>query len=73
VQSLMRVAGRALRANLAALGPRVLPLGEQLRYAADTATRRLLAVNAPPYLPDFNRAFEHLCLHTGALLLGPRI
>lgn len=70
----MRVAGRALRDNITRLGPKVLPLLEQARFAANFCMRRLLKTDVGPYLPDFNRAFDHICLHTGAVvfcLLAP--
>jgi hypothetical protein len=66
VQSLMRVAGMALRDNLKRLGPKVLPLLEQTKYLANLGARRLLKMDVPSYLPDFNRAFDHFCIHTGA-------
>ncbi|KAI8465507.1 MAG: FAE1/Type III polyketide synthase-like protein-domain-containing protein [Monoraphidium minutum] len=75
-KELMAVAARALRANMTSLGPRVLPLSEQLRFAASLAARRLAGASkaaaaalphgwARPYTPDFKRAFEHMCIHTG--------
>ena len=69
VQSLMRVAGMALRDNLARLGPKVLPVLEQAKYVANLGVRQLLKMELPAYVPDFNRAFDHLCIHTGALHL----
>lgn len=66
VQSLMRVAGMALRDNLKRLGPKVLPFLEQVKYLANLGARRLLKMDVPSYLPDFNRAFDHFCIHTGA-------
>ncbi|EIE23299.1 hypothetical protein COCSUDRAFT_36731 [Coccomyxa subellipsoidea C-169] len=64
-KSLMRVAGMALRENLARLGPKVLPLLEQARYIAALGARRLLKMDVPAYVPDFNSAFNHFCIHTG--------
>ena len=75
-KELMSVAARALRANMTSLGPRVLPLSEQLAFAANFAVRRLaasnkaLAVKLPAawtkaYTPDFKKAVDHLCIHTG--------
>jgi 3-ketoacyl-CoA synthase len=75
-KELMSVAARALRANMTSLGPLVLPLSEQLLFAANMAARKLaggsksIAQQLPaawvkPYTPDFKRAFEHMCIHTG--------
>lgn len=56
----------ALRDNLKRLGPKVLPFLEQVKYLANLGARRLLKMDVPSYLPDFNRAFDHFCIHTGA-------
>ena len=69
-KELMAVAGRALKANITRLGPRVLPLSEKLLFAADLVARKLglagaAGKGAPAYVPDFSRAFQHLCIHTG--------
>ncbi|KAF8057911.1 KCS2 [Scenedesmus sp. PABB004] len=58
-------AGKALRANITALGPRVLPLSEQLAFAANLVARRLLRLRVPAYVPDFQVAAKHICIHTG--------
>jgi 3-ketoacyl-CoA synthase len=82
-KELMAVAGRALKLNISTLGPRVLPLSEQLLFAANAAARAVLgAKRVPAYVPDFAEAFQHICLHTGgravldtmekALSLSPR-
>ena len=49
----MAVAGKALKANLTQLGPHVLPVLEQLRFAADFVQRRWLGAKRPAYVPDF--------------------
>ena len=73
-KELMTVAGRALKANITRLGPRVLPLSEKLAFAGDMVARKLGGLvggggakksGSAPYLPDFSRAFQHLCIHTG--------
>jgi 3-ketoacyl-CoA synthase len=77
-KELTSVAARALRLHLASLGPRVLPLREQAKYALGLAARRLAAASkaaarrmpaawwsAPGAPPDFASAFEHVCIHTG--------
>lgn len=40
-KQLMSIAGKALKANIVSLGPRVLPLTEQLRYATNLFRRRV--------------------------------
>ena len=44
----------ALRTNIAALAPWVLPLSELVKCAMDKA-----------YTPDFKKAFDHFLVHTG--------
>ena len=58
--------GEALKANITTLGPLVLPLSEQLLFAANMVARRILGRRRfKPYVPDFNTAFQHVCIHTG--------
>jgi 3-ketoacyl-CoA synthase len=65
-KELMGVAGAALKQNLTRLGPLVLPLSEQLAFGANALARRLKGPKAvPQYVPDFTKAFEHVCIHTG--------
>lgn len=47
------MAGKALKANITTLGPLVLPLSEQLRFAANWLARRGLGMKLAPYLPNF--------------------
>ena len=66
-RDLVKVAGKALEKNLTRLGPLVLPLGEQLRFAGNWAQRKVLGKrHVKPYVPDFTKAFNHFCLHAGA-------
>jgi 3-ketoacyl-CoA synthase len=75
-KDLVKVGARALRTNMTALGPLVLPWSEQLLYAANMLLRKAakankqLAAAAPagwlePYTPDFKKAFNYFCIHTG--------
>eukprot|EP00877_Chromochloris_zofingiensis_P008304 jgi/Chrzof1/3727/Cz13g06210.t1_LCKAS9 len=65
-KELMQVAGNALKQNMTTLGPRVLPISEQLLFAANMIARKLLGPKAvKPYIPDFTLAFQHICIHTG--------
>lgn len=65
-KELMSVAAAALKVNLTRLGPKVLPLTEQLAFAWNIVARQLLGPKkVKPYIPDFTMAFDHICLHTG--------
>eukprot|EP00884_Botryococcus_braunii_P009400 jgi/Botrbrau1/18461/Bobra.0072s0044.1 len=64
-KDLMTVAGRALKSNITALGPLVLPLSEQLKFMITHIKRKVLKSKDKPYLPDFTLAFNHICIHTG--------
>ena len=58
----------AMATHLATLGPRVLPLGELARFVlAELRRRAARAVGGKGtrYVPDFRRAFEHFCIHSG--------
>nr|DAD22458.1 TPA_asm: hypothetical protein HUJ06_023921 [Nelumbo nucifera] len=48
-KDLVRVAGVGLREHIRSLAPRVLPLSELSK----------------PNVPDFTKAFDHICIHTG--------
>jgi 3-ketoacyl-CoA synthase len=64
-KDLMSVAGDALKANITAMGPLVLPASEQLLFAASFIARRVVNRGVKPYIPDFRTAFEHFCIHAG--------
>nr|CAB3453207.1 unnamed protein product [Digitaria exilis] len=66
-KDLVRVAGAALRRHITALGPHVLPVSEMLRYAWRVATAYAAGNRkaAAAEVPDFQRAFEHMCIHSG--------
>lgn len=64
-KDLMAIAGQALKANITALGPLVLPISEQLLFFATLIGRKLLNPKMKPYIPDFKLAFEHFCIHAG--------
>ncbi|CAI5993043.1 unnamed protein product [Closterium sp. NIES-65] len=64
-KDLMNVAGESLRTNITTLGPLVLPLSEQLLFAAVLIARKVFGVKMKPYVPDFKLAFEHFCIHAG--------
>ena len=64
-KDLVNVAARALEVNLTKMGPLVLPLGEKLAFAANWIARKVFAAKLQPYIPRFNKAFDHFCLHAG--------
>ncbi|XP_047067300.1 3-ketoacyl-CoA synthase 6-like [Lolium rigidum] len=65
-KDLMNIAGDALKANITAIGPLVLPASEQLLFALSFIARRVFGSKGiKPYLPDFRMAFEHFCIHAG--------
>ncbi|XP_068646360.1 3-ketoacyl-CoA synthase 6-like [Aristolochia californica] len=64
-RDLPAVAGEALKANLTALGPKVLPFSEKLLFIQNFLRRRFLDPKAQPYIPNFKRSFEHFCIHAG--------
>jgi 3-ketoacyl-CoA synthase len=65
-KELMAVAGESLKTNITTLGPLVLPISEQLLFGLNLVTRKLLGKKKlKPYIPDFNLAFKHVCIHTG--------
>jgi 3-ketoacyl-CoA synthase len=69
-KELMSVAGAALKINMTRLGPKVLPLSEQLLFAFNLVARQLLGPKqVKPYVPDFGQAFDHICIHTGEALV----
>uniref|UniRef100_A0A061RWB3 3-ketoacyl-CoA synthase n=1 Tax=Tetraselmis sp. GSL018 TaxID=582737 RepID=A0A061RWB3_9CHLO len=83
-KELMAVAGEALKANITQLGPLVLPVSEQILFFFNLVVRKVFRnKKLRPYIPDFGRAFEHFCIHTGGkgvideierqLKLGPEL
>ncbi|MQM15392.1 hypothetical protein Taro_048335 [Colocasia esculenta] len=80
-KDLVRVAGAGLREHIRALAPSVLPLSELLRYAGAVAASAVAqripgggaakgdgghaAAAAGGNVPDFTKAFEHMCFHPG--------
>ncbi|GLJ17886.1 hypothetical protein SUGI_0313080 [Cryptomeria japonica] len=64
-KDLIRVAGEGLHDHLRSLAPLVLPYSEQLKYVLSLVGIHFLRMEIKPYVPDFRRAFEHFCIHTG--------
>ncbi|XP_013619576.1 PREDICTED: probable 3-ketoacyl-CoA synthase 20 [Brassica oleracea var. oleracea] len=59
-KDVISVAGDVLKMNLSTLGPLVLPYLELLQYV-------ICKIYKPSstYTPNFKKAFEHFCIHTG--------
>ncbi|GLJ18596.1 hypothetical protein SUGI_0331160 [Cryptomeria japonica] len=65
-QTLLTVAANAVKTNLSALGPKVLPLREMLYYAfINFFCIGFLKMKREPYVPNFRLAFQHFCIHPG--------
>ncbi|XP_072979668.1 probable 3-ketoacyl-CoA synthase 20 [Typha angustifolia] len=64
-KDLMIVAGEALKTNITALGPLILPISEQLLFLATTILKKIFKFNIKTYIPDFKLALEHFCIHAG--------
>ncbi|KAI9113308.1 hypothetical protein K1719_015833 [Acacia pycnantha] len=64
-KDLMAIAGGALKTNITTLGPLVLPISEQLLFFATLLMKKLFKADVKPYIPDFNLAFDHFCIHAG--------
>lgn len=64
-KDLMAIAGEALKSNITATGPLVLPPSEQLLFLFSLIGRKVFNPKMRPYIPDFKQAFEHLCIHAG--------
>lgn len=64
-KDLVKVAARAMEANLTRMGPLVLPWGEKLAFAMNWIARKLFMMKVQSYIPSFRKAFDHFCLHAG--------
>ncbi|GLJ09077.1 hypothetical protein SUGI_0101360 [Cryptomeria japonica] len=64
--ALLTVATNAVKTNLSALGPKVLPIREMLYYAfVNFFCIGFLKMKREPYVPNFRLAFQHFCIHPG--------
>jgi 3-ketoacyl-CoA synthase len=68
---LLQPTGKALKDNITTLGPRVLPMSEMLVFGANLIARKLLKLRVTPYIPDFQVAAQHICIHTGEATVLP--
>ncbi|KAK3164523.1 hypothetical protein QOZ80_1AG0020460 [Eleusine coracana subsp. coracana] len=64
-KDLPAVAGNALKDNIMAFAPLVLPVSELLRVAISMLEQKLGRSEVTPYLPSFHKVFEHFCIHPG--------
>ncbi|CAB4262682.1 unnamed protein product [Prunus armeniaca] len=65
-KDILHVAGDALKANIGALGPMVLPISEQIRYGISILIRKIWSQRRrKTRIPNFKKAFEHFCIHAG--------
>ncbi|XP_073309273.1 probable 3-ketoacyl-CoA synthase 21 [Primulina huaijiensis] len=65
-KDILSVAGEAMKANMAILGPKVLPFSQQFRYVMFLFLQKMNILDKGRfYIPDFRQAFEHFCIHTG--------
>ncbi|XP_037456467.1 3-ketoacyl-CoA synthase 5-like [Triticum dicoccoides] len=64
-KDLVDVAGKALGANITTVGPLILPLSVKIAFLLSFISRKVLSGTMKPYVPDFRKAFEHMCVHAG--------
>lgn len=64
-KALVKCAGVALTRNLTTLAPKILPLSEKINYALNMIQRKWLKRKIPAYVPNFKKAIDHFCIHTG--------
>ncbi|XVF01133.1 hypothetical protein REPUB_Repub04eG0062100 [Reevesia pubescens] len=73
-RAILLIAAKALRINISELGPLVLPYYEQLRYRWSVVRKRIwFAEQKETYLPNFKKAFEHICIHAGGRAVIKRV
>ncbi|CAK9174153.1 unnamed protein product [Ilex paraguariensis] len=64
-KDLIRVAGVNLREHIKIIAPRVLPLSQLVYYMYSVMVAATSHGKSKPVVPDFTKAFEHMCIHTG--------
>ncbi|KAL6269373.1 hypothetical protein ACE6H2_026284 [Prunus campanulata] len=64
-KDLIPVAGMFLREHIKILGPRVLPLSQLGLYVYSVIRSTMTRGASKPIVPDFTKAFDHFCIHTG--------
>lgn len=62
----MDIAGNALKKNVTTLATLVFPFDIHIKFGLYLLKKNVLRMsNLPPFVPDFHRAFDHFCIHTG--------
>lgn len=65
-KDIVNIAGDALKTNITSLGPMVLPFSEQFMHVISLMSHKLRRTRGKSiYMPNFNKAFEHFCIHAG--------
>ncbi|GAB4830456.1 hypothetical protein Ancab_020169 [Ancistrocladus abbreviatus] len=64
-KDLIAEACRAIEANLTTLGPLLLPISDQLLFAANYLIRKLHLAKIKPYIPNFRGCVDHFFPHVG--------
>ncbi|KAF8392299.1 hypothetical protein HHK36_022641 [Tetracentron sinense] len=65
MKDLLAIAMATIRTNITILEPLVLPITEQLLFLGNLVARKFPMMKIKPYIPNFRRAFEHLCPYVG--------
>ncbi len=65
-KNIMDVADKALKKNITTLAPLTFPLSEHIKFFFYLFKKKVMRVQGlPAYYPDFHKAFQHFCIHTG--------
>ncbi|KAI4962487.1 3-ketoacyl-CoA synthase 5-like [Hordeum vulgare subsp. vulgare] len=64
-KNLVHVAGKALEDNITMVGPLILPLSVKIAFSLSFISQKVRYGTTKPCLPDFRKAFDHLCIHAG--------
>ncbi|XP_059644890.1 3-ketoacyl-CoA synthase 6-like [Cornus florida] len=65
-KNLSVIAGEALKSNMTTIGVLVLPASEKILFLFNLIGRKVFNTKYwKPYIPNFKKAFEHMCIHAG--------
>uniref|UniRef100_A0A7S1XFZ8 3-ketoacyl-CoA synthase n=1 Tax=Compsopogon caeruleus TaxID=31354 RepID=A0A7S1XFZ8_9RHOD len=65
-KNIMDIAGSALKKNVTTLATLVFPFDVHIKFGIYLFKKKILRISdLPPFVPDFHRAFDHFCIHTG--------
>ncbi|CAH9081983.1 unnamed protein product [Cuscuta epithymum] len=62
-RDLPEVAAKAMKTNITAASPLLLPVSEKIRYFFSLIATKLL--KKPAFVPNYRRAVDHFCIHAG--------